>query len=482
MGKGPILHLSVRRERLRGGRRPAPTLRFAFVAGLTALALTASLSPLAAAAIRESIIDRQAHQVADQVAGLSSAPFTRIEFDYGLNPSRQAFFDALFADPERSNLLRIRLWNRSGILLYSNDDAGVGRSFPMSSGLRAALDGSVAVEPAASNLGPFSAETMYLSRQGYLRYLAFQEKQVWVNSSGRPSSAARARSELAASDLDGAQKGVVRLFVPVTLKGSAVPTGAFEVLYDFRPAERRLAKIHHTVWAVAPGGFFALCFGLFALMQFTSSRSLQDDKGRRAAHLGTFRALASAVDARDSRTADHSDRVANHAVAMARRLGLSSQTIAELEVAAGLHDIGKIGVPDDVLMKPGRLTSSQWELMRQHAVVGSSILRSAPFSKAIKEAVRHVHEWWDGHGYPDELKGEQIPLLARILAVADAFEAMTSDRPYRRALSADEAVAELQRMRGVQFDPAIVDAFCAGAQPAGSTPIETDAGPHAKAH
>ena len=102
--------------------------------------------------------------------------------------------------------------------------------------------------------------------------------------------------------------------------------------------------------------------------------------------------------------------------------------------------------------------------MRQHAVVGSSILHSAPLSQAIKEAVRHVHEWWDGRGYPDSLKGEQIPLFARILAVADAFEAMTSDRPYRPALSSRQALAELVRMRGVQFDAQIVDTFYAWAE------------------
>ncbi|HTE03179.1 MAG TPA: HD-GYP domain-containing protein, partial [bacterium] len=183
----------------------------------------------------------------------------------------------------------------------------------------------------------------------------------------------------------------------------------------------------------------------------------------------TYRALASAVDARDSHTGDHSSRVAAFVLAVARCLDLPPSALAELEVAARLHDIGKIGVSDDILMKPGPLTSGQWELMRQHAVVGSSILHSAPLSQAIKDAVRHVHEWWDGRGYPDSLAGERIPLFARILAVADAFEAMTSDRPYRRALSSQQALAELRRMRGVQFDPQIVDAFCAWAQ-AGDVP------------
>jgi len=305
---------------------------------------------------------------------------------------------------------------------------------------------------------------MYMSREGYLRYLSFHEKQVWINPTVNEPSAFTSPIKPTASAPEIAQSGVVRLFVPVKINDSAVAAGAFEVFYDFRPMESRLAHIHRTVWAVAPSGFFVLCFGMLALVQVTSRTWLRHDENLPATHLGTFRALASAVDARDSHTADHSSRVAAYVLAMARRLGLSPEAITELELAARLHDIGKIGVPDNVLMKPGPLTPSQWELMRQHALVGSSILHSAPLSQAIKNAVRHVHEWWDGRGYPDNLKGEQIPLFARILAVADAFEAMTSDRPYRSALSSDVALAELHRMRGVQFDPEIVDAFCAWAK------------------
>jgi HD-GYP domain-containing protein (c-di-GMP phosphodiesterase class II) len=165
------------------------------------------------------------------------------------------------------------------------------------------------------------------------------------------------------------------------------------------------------------------------------------------------------VDARDAGTGDHSGRVASYATAIGRALGLSREVLAELRMAAGLHDIGKISVPDAVLRKPGPLTPDEWALMRRHAVVGSRILHGAPLSSRVKNGVRHVHEWWNGKGYPDRLKGEQIPLFGRILAVADAFEAMTSARPYREALPAEAALAELERMRGVQFDPAIVDVF-----------------------
>ena len=449
--------------RLRRAGRLGPRLRFALVVGLTVMALIASLSPLAAAAIRESIIDWEARQVADQVSGLSSPAFTRAEFEDGLGPDKRTFFDGLFADPRHANLMRVRLWSRSGVLLYSNDDFGIGMEFPISNGLRAALDGSVAVQP-ASQFGPFPAKTMYMSRDGYLRYVTFQEKQVWIDPPANEPVASGARIKPAALMPAVSQSGVVRLFVPVSLKDASNPSGAFEVFYDFRPMERRLAQVQRTVWAIAPSGFFVLCFGMVALMQVTTHTSHRHDESLRAAHLGTYRALASAVDARDSHTGNHSSRVAAFVLGVARRLDLPPSALAELEVAARLHDIGKIGVPDDILMKPGPLTSSQWELMRQHAVVGSSILHSAPLSQAIKDAVRHVHEWWDGRGYPDSLDGERIPLFARILAVADAFEAMTSNRPYRPALPSQQALTELRRMRGVQFDPQIVDAFCACAQ------------------
>lgn len=453
----------VARRRLRRMGRLRPRLRFALVVALTMMALVASLSPLAAAAIRESIIDQEARQVADQVSGLSSPAFSGLEFESGLEPRTRAFYDELFASPRHANLMRVRLWSRSGVLLYSNDDFGVGMKFPISNGLRAALDGSVAVQP-ASQFGPFPAKTMYMSRDGYFRYVTFQEKQVWINPTTDEPRAAMAGIKPATLAPAASQTGVVRLFVPVSLKNATTPSGAFEVFYDFRPMERRLAQVQRTVWTLAPSGFFVLCFGLVTLMQVTTRASHRQDESLRAAHLGTYRALASAVDARDSRTADHSSRVAMYVIGVAQRLGLSPEVVSELEVAARLHDIGKIGVPDDVLMKPGPLTPSQWDLMRQHAVVGSSILHSAPLSQAIKDAVRHVHEWWNGRGYPDSLQGEQIPLFARILAVADAFEAMTSDRPYRPALSSQQALAELSRMRGVQFDPQIVDAFCAWAQ------------------
>ncbi len=437
--------------------RPNFTLRFACVSALVAIVLTASLSSLATAAIRASAVEQEARRVADQAERLLSQSFTRDEFVGGLSAQKLAALDTLSSDPKNANMLRVLLWNRDGTLLYSNDRTGLGGRMPISAGLRVAMAGSTAVLPLdPDRLHAFSAETMYLSVEGYLEYLLFQKNRVWA----RPGEQAPPRVAQA-SIVKAMSLGVARLFLPVQLDEAAAPVGAFEVFYDFRPLERKLSQMRHTVWATIPGGFFALYCSLLLVVQRTSRVLVQQREDLRVAHLGTFHALASAVDARDSDTGDHSGRVASYAVATARRLGLGPEAIAELKIAAELHDIGKIGVPDTVLMKPGPLTSGEWELMRQHAIIGSSILHSTPLSEGIKQAVRHVHERWDGRGYPDQLTGEAIPLFARILAVADAFEAMTSDRPYRRALSPARALSELQRMRSAQFDPAIVDALCA---------------------
>jgi hypothetical protein len=174
----------------------------------------------------------------------------------------------------------------------------------------------------------------------------------------------------------------------------------------------------------------------------------------------TVASLAQAVDARDKFTAGHSIRVKQISVDIGRVMRLSEGEIEALEWGGLLHDIGKIGVPDNVLNKPDRLTKEERAIMNAHPVIGANII--APVTKLAPELpiIRHHHEWYNGSGYPDRLIGDEIPKLARILHVADAFEAMTAARPYRmRPLSADQAMAELRKFAGVQFDPVIVDAF-----------------------
>jgi diguanylate cyclase (GGDEF)-like protein len=157
----------------------------------------------------------------------------------------------------------------------------------------------------------------------------------------------------------------------------------------------------------------------------------------------------------------HSNEVAQLAVAVARRFGMSSEEVDEVGRAAELHDVGKVGIPDAILDKPGRLDADEWEFMYQHTILGERILNAAAALRPVARLVRSTHERWDGTGYPDRLKGTEIPRGARIVAVCDAYEAMTSDRTYRRAMSHRAACAELRAMAGTQFDPEIVEAFIA---------------------
>lgn len=176
--------------------------------------------------------------------------------------------------------------------------------------------------------------------------------------------------------------------------------------------------------------------------------------------LATIKALTHAMEVRDFFTAGHSHRVSEVAVDIGRALDLNESEIEMLEWAGTLHDIGKIGVPDAVLMKPGRLTDAEMEIIRAHPVLGALIVRPIKMLSPEVPLIRHHHEWFNGTGYPDKLAGEEIPFLSRVLAVADSFDAMTSQRPYRmKPMTPAEAVAELRKGCGTQFDPQMVAAF-----------------------
>ncbi len=172
-------------------------------------------------------------------------------------------------------------------------------------------------------------------------------------------------------------------------------------------------------------------------------------------------ALVAALEARDHYTAEHSRRVVELAGAVARRLGLDETAAATVERVAVLHDVGKVAVPDAVLQKRGPLTDSEWELMRQHPSVGARIVASTRTLAHLAPPIRSEHEHWDGGGYPDGLRGEEIPIASRITLACDAYHAMTSDRPYRGAMSDPEAQAELRENAGSQFDPTVVSALLA---------------------
>src|SRR5262245_14944776 len=200
-----------------------------------------------------------------------------------------------------------------------------------------------------------------------------------------------------------------------------------------------------------------------ALLERRVAEATRDLAGALRELEGTYRttleALGSAIDTRDLGTHAHSRRVRGYSLAIARAHGVPEADLRDIEHGVLLHDIGKIGIPDAILLKPGPLTPAEWKIMRTHPEIGRAMIEQIPFLRGAIPIVYHHHERWDGTGYPLALRGEDIPLGARIFAVADALDAMTFDRPYSRAISFETARAEIERCSGTHFDPGVVATF-----------------------
>ena len=237
-------------------------------------------------------------------------------------------------------------------------------------------------------------------------------------------------------------------------KAAALAGGGAAVLGVARVREQRFDEAERALLeAVAESTGHSLARGRLARERDELFNRLEQT------NVGIAAALAAALEAKDHYTADHARSIADLAVLVGVKMGMTLTQVRDLRLGAILHDIGKIAVPDAILNKPGALTPEEFEIVKTHADVGEQILAPVPFLEDVRRIVRHDHERWDGEGYPDGLRGEDIPLGSRIVFVVDAFHAMTSDRPYRRAMDEDEAVGRLREGAGSQFDPAVVDAF-----------------------
>jgi len=241
---------------------------------------------------------------------------------------------------------------------------------------------------------------------------------------------------------------------------NALRLGAFDYLmkpFDLRQAEAAVSRAfdHHEL-IVAKRRYET------QLEELVAQRTAELDEALGSlenAYRSTLKALTAALETRDAETHGHSERVVTFSLRLGREYGLTNQQMKALEFGSLLHDIGKIGVPDAILRKPAKLTDEEWIRMREHPMHGQQILRGIKFLEGAARVVAQHHEKWDGSGYPLGLKSEDIDICARIFSVADAFDAITSDRVYRQGRSYDAAAAELDEWSGRQFDPKVVEAF-----------------------
>lgn len=329
---------------------------------------------------------------------------------------------------EATNIIMMKIWDKNGNLLYSNNSSIIGQNFIIDKELEEAL---------------CNRSIIKISRL---------DKQLDTNVLNSPNK-------------------VVKIYEPITFNGSV--TGVFEVYIPYDKIQHHIKALNRTVAIIMSLGLLILYLLLLKII-YNSSKTLVSQNhsllGQKikleesyqklnSTYKSTVKTLANAIDVRDPYTAGHSERVAKISLEIGKMLGLGSSQIELLELAALFHDVGKLGIPDEILKKPGKLTDHEFEKIKAHPQTGVNILENIDFLKQALPIILHHHEKFSGGGYPSGIKGEEIPIESRIIAVADTYDAMTSDRPYRKGLPHDDAICEIVRMKGTQFDAKIVDAF-----------------------
>jgi putative nucleotidyltransferase with HDIG domain len=333
---------------------------------------------------------------------------------------------------ERPDILSVKVWRGDGVLAWASLAQGrIGKRFPLGNDLGEVLETG---EP-----------------EGGLEDLADAE------------DAAEAKLGV---------HSVLEVYAPVFSDSDRV-IGAYEVYADASPLEASIADRRHELW-VAIGAVFLLLWALLVVLARSASSTLRRQTNTlrersvalsesyqrlEESSLEAIETLNATVEAKDPYTAGHSLRVQRISLSIGRELGLTIKELDALRYGGLFHDIGKIAIPDALLTKPGRLTDEEYELMKRHSAEGARIVGKFSRLRDSVPIIRYHHERWDGRGYPDGLDGEDIPLPAAIAGLADAWDAMTIERPYQRALSTEEALEEVRSCRGTQFVPDVVDAF-----------------------
>jgi putative nucleotidyltransferase with HDIG domain len=380
--------------------------RFTLVSLITTFVVGSLFAWIASRVAEEYALRSRAEAIAVQVSEFVAPRLVPADFNTP-NASRRLQFEFTTRDLlGKAGIIRVRVWNARGDLLYSKGEA---------------LDPRPEMPPREVELA--------LLGEIHSRYVGG----------------------------DGAASHRVEVSVPIRLSQTGALVGAYQVVADVTDLNRAIRRLKLTVWESIILGILVLYLVLFTIVRRASEDLGRQQEQLRQAFVGTIESLARAVDARDMATANHSVRVAHYAEAIARELRLDGDVTQQVKVAAFLHDVGKIGIRDDILAKEGALTEQQWEIVRRHPVIGYEILQPVPIPEAIRLAILHSHEAWNGSGYPQGLAAERIPLGARIVAVADAYEVLTKGRPYQAPRSQAEALEEIGRLAGAQFDPVVVD-------------------------
>ncbi len=411
-------------------RKPTFFLEFTVIFAAVALALSLAagfaLAGFLSGDIRDKTLDDLEMEVSEVTARRVLTHLPPEQIDGPLSGESLAQFDAYVRENVLSSrTVRLNVVNPQGTIVYSDNPELIGR---------ASGEGDV-----AAALGGGT-----------------------VTSVERPGV-----GDHELSGLEGYEE-IVEVATPLVAGDPPRPIGALEEYRDYSPIASHVSDVKKSVFISIAAALGALYLALVLLVRRGSNtigRQQADIQRRsdelRASYESIVAVLCAALDLRDNVTHGHAQRVSQLASVIAWQMGLRKEQVRQVEKAAILHDIGKIGVADAVLSKPGPLDDAEWSEMKRHPELGYQILNGINFLKDVADIVFAHHERWDGGGYPRGLKREEIPLGARIFGVVDAFDAMTSHRPYRKAMPTSRAVAEIVRNSGTQFDPEVVQAFLA---------------------
>ena len=430
----------------------SPVARFSLALGAVLAATAIALSAGTAYLISRYVVDETTSFTQDAVGSHFGTVFSDDVFRNGLSEADQkqlttfvTFHFSIY------NVVATQFYDRTGKIVFSYDDSEIGRR----------------IDPATVKGLAQSLRGMRYSERTTI--IADPRLGVPGSTIGYGTYETHMMDGMTMTAGQTIPPGMLRIsaleaWVPVKQDGQIV--GGVVVWRDMDAIDAALMRIQVMTAGIIVGAAALLWLVLRGVYVRSSKRIVAQARALETSlaeveltYDTTLQALASALDVRDTETGGHSDRVLQYMELLIEQLDSDEGSVAMLRRGALLHDIGKIGVPDNILRKPAPLSEAEWVTMKKHPEFGARIVAGIPFLKDVTTIVRHHHERWDGAGYPDGLAGERIPLGARIFSVADSFDAMTSDRPYRRAMSIDEARDEIARCRMTQFDPVVVDAF-----------------------